>query len=224
MEQSQQQFQWYYVFSAKSLQRYILHGNKLQLMIGASNLVERIPTELIPAMLETMNLAENRDFRILSSTAGSIRILFASEDSARHLAEIVPLVMNQYAPGLEFVQHYQKMKDSILDTMQEGEQAIQIRRNIRFPQYPLPGPLVKRNPRSGLAAVGMAYFGTDTEWMDAVSQAKKKAASDSTDILMKKIFPEDFSNGEQNPVLELEKLIENEGDYIAILHADANNM
>ncbi len=76
------QWNYYYVFSSKSLQKYILHGNKLQFLVGASNLIEGIPTKVIPAVLDSMGLQADTDYQILSASAGSTRILFASKASA----------------------------------------------------------------------------------------------------------------------------------------------
>ena len=63
----------YYVLASKGIQDYILRGDKLKLMIGGSEVVDRLPEKLAGRLLISMGLSEDEDFLFLSRAAGGAR-------------------------------------------------------------------------------------------------------------------------------------------------------
>jgi hypothetical protein len=202
-------FNWYYVVASKGIQDFILRGDKLRHMVGGSELVEQIPTVLIPNVLEKLAITEHK---ILSTAAGGARILFAKESDARRLAEVLPLAISLHAPGLEAVQALVELKGNLADAMETAEKMLQSRRNLIAVVYPPASPLAVRVPRTGQVAVDEIQ----KEAADAAMLVKEQARE--AKILFKKLG----ISSELCPV-DTEKLA-GDNSYLAIFHADANGL
>lgn len=250
---------YYYVFTAKGLQGYIFGSDKLRLMVGASELIESIPS-LLQGLLEKLCGVEcsaekgslgsvtslfqglfgksggverpggkdsAEEFRVLSSAAGGFRVLLFSEELGRKLVRLVPPTLAVYAPGLPFVQTLLEVKDGLATTMERAEAILQVRRNVLFPDLPVPGPLVKRAPRSGLAVVGR-FKGEEA---DAAMVAKNAAVSRAKEGLALRVLPPEGlveSGGVRSPRYALpddfSHLTRGERSTIGIVHIDGNGL
>ena len=91
---------WLYVYSAKSIQNYILRSDKLAEMIGASDLVESLSHDILDDTLFSLGLAKART---VNRAAGAARILFDTREEADMLAKFWPFVVNQKCRGLHIV-------------------------------------------------------------------------------------------------------------------------
>jgi len=215
------QFSWYYILAAKGIQKYILQGDKLSLMIGGSELVENLPGRFLSDVLCELKQCEGSDYIVLSRTAGCARLLFREKTPPFQLAEIMPLLVSLYCPGVDIVQSVCEITDGLPKTMENAERQMKIRRNYPNPVYPIPGPLVERTPRTGLPKVGFLNR-SEGEPADDAMLKKDKAASEARNTLKEKIFGSD-----QSPIrlaLDFNELAPEETDYIAIVHADANGL
>lgn len=92
-------WQTLYVMAAKGIQSFILQGDKLRLMIGGSELVEALPDDLVVRTLSELGAAKD-EYKVLTSSAGGIRILFRNRDWPERLAKLLPCAITLYAPGL----------------------------------------------------------------------------------------------------------------------------
>jgi len=133
----------------------------------------------------------------------------------------MPLLISRYCPYLDIVQDVREIHDGLAATMRKAEHLLQVRRNLPFPIYPVSGPLAAHAPRTGLPVTGTISLGVDPEPADASMLAKERARNDSRNTLYDKLsnsnrssfrFADDFEE------------IAKEDDYIAVLHADANNL
>lgn len=250
---------YYYVFTAKGLQGYIFGSDKLRLMVGASELIESIPS-LLQGLLEKLCGVERsaekgspgnvaslfqglfgksggversdgkdsaEEFRVLSSAAGGFRVLLSSEELGRKLVRLVPPTLAVYAPGLPFVQTLLEVKDGLATTMERAEALLQVRRNVLFPDLPVPGPLVKRAPRSGLAVVGR-FKGEEA---DAAMVAKNATVSRAKEGLALRVLPPEGlreETGVRSPRYALpddfSHLTRGERSTIGIVHIDGNGL
>ncbi|HOO87802.1 MAG TPA: hypothetical protein PK442_08865, partial [Synergistales bacterium] len=83
-------FHHYYVLASKGIQEYILRGDKLKLMIGGSELIDKLSSNLVERLLHAMGLSPESDFTILMKAAGGVRILFAEKEYAERFAALLP--------------------------------------------------------------------------------------------------------------------------------------
>ncbi len=210
-----------YTLAAKSLQSYILHGDKLRLMVGASELIEELPQGFLSELLSGCGFGKDKHYTVLSRAAGSARLLFFDEAFAHILARVLPLAISRYAPGLDVVQDVRMVEGGLGATLSAAERQLSVRRNLPAPAYPVAGPLVDRAPRSGFPAVGTLTYGADPEPADAAMLAKAGKIGQAHSGLLKKMLG-DLLEERKSPT-NLEELV-SEREYLALLHADANGL
>lgn len=226
-------YDYYYVLASKGIQEYILRGDKLKLMIGGSDLVDKLPENLVLSLLSSMglrgNVGEDNDYLLLSGTAGGARLLFKKREDAERFSSLIPPAFSCYAPGLDFVQAFCEIKGSLAEAMEETEKKLAVRRNLVFPNYPVPGPLVERSPRSGLPASGVLKMsGGRKEEADESMFAKSRIAESARSELAIRTLPSSAKSEDGSPNFALpftfEELTDHENSTIAILHIDGNGL
>lgn len=215
-------FSWYYVLSAKGIQNFILQGDKLRLMVGGSELIENLPNVFLIDLLRELGLSENIDYKILSQAAGGARLLFKEGRAVRDLARVVPLALSRYVPGLDFVQDWRVVQGSLAATMDASEKALQQKRNLVFPHYPVAGPLIDRAPRSGLPVADRIHQGGTHEPADPSMLARDRASKRARHALLDKLLGEKFRSLRLPE--NIEDMFDGERGYVAVLHADANGL
>lgn len=214
----------FYVLAAKGIQGFILKGNRLRFMVGGSELVQQIPGSFLEKVLEGLNLQGNKDYRVVSRAAGSARVLFRDEAKAREVAKIVPLALSEFAPGLDAVQTVQSVEGSFADLIRNAEKSLLERRQLQYADYPVPGPLVERVPRSGLPFADYCYFGgekADKEQADRIMLAKDKSAEKLTG-LAERVLPKRLQGSRARMAMDFSDI--GDGDNIAIVHIDGNGL
>ena len=215
----------YYVLASKGIQDYILRGDKLKLMIGGSEVVDRLPETLAGRLLISMGLSEGEDFLFLSRAAGGARILFARKEYAQRFSELLPPAFSLYAPGLDFVQFFSEIRGNLAETMDEAEKILAVRRNLAFPSYPVPGPPVERSPRSGLPSAGILRLsGGNREEADLSMLIKSTAAEEAKTGLAHKTLPEARGGKSYELPLSFEELTGEGNNDIAVVHIDGNGL
>lgn len=202
--------QFLYVYASRGIQEFVLRGTKLKEMVGASELIEDLSTSVLPQTLHALDLQHKST--LVSQAAGAARILFDSEESARRLAALWPMVVSLKAPGLQIVQAIVKMEDSILETVARAERQLAVERNLLHPTLPVAGAFTRRCPRTGNPAV---EFDEDQTPIDAEALAKRRSVSNRIVQLLDPDgnlqWPSDFS-----------QIAGSDNAYIAIIHADGN--
>ncbi len=235
--------QWLFIAAAKGLQGYVLRSDPLKEMIGASELIERLPRtakeDFLRQVLDQLGLKPE----VLTDAAGAARMLFQSWDEAARLARLWPLLASQFAPGLEMSVAVVEVQDGQLgDAIETAEREINTNRNFPAASLPEAGPWVARNRRTGLPAVARVpaldeedRARNQSDAVDDESRRKREAAGETAqNTLLAKIIPERF-NQAFNPntghpsakdrwTPDLTKLATNESSYLAIIHADANGL
>ncbi len=221
-------FPFYYVFAAKGLQKFLLQGDKLRLMVGGSTLIENLAGDFFPSLLINMGLVKGEDYLCLFQAAGGIRLLFRKKEFAERLVRLVPAALSLHAPGLEFVQtSLEILPEGLAKTIEKAEQLLANRRNLLFPSYPVAGPLVDRCPRSGLPAVKNIFFGGDKELADEGMVARSRAVEQAADTLRSKALSP--KEREQMPRLDFptdfcDLSAGRERENIGIVHIDGNGL
>ncbi len=207
----------YYCFAAKGIQDYILRGDRLRLMVGGSELIESLPNKFLARLLDGLGLKEPSDYEILSRVAGGARIIFKEGKDAERLAEVLPLAVSLYAPGLEVVQDLRPLNRGLADVMADAEKALSRRRSVLFAASPSAGPLVERAPRTGLPVAEELRHRGRREPADAAMLARDGAAD--AEALRRKIYPDKAMRFAEN----IEEIAGERG-CVAVLHADGNGL
>lgn len=216
-----------FVTQAKGIQSYILASDKLKDMVGATEMVERLPGEFIEKVLDGLGMAKEDDYKILTVAAGSTRIRFTKSEDAERLALVWPMVCAHLAPGLEVVQTLQPLGVDYLQAIRDAEKALTLSRGRKDPPLPVVGPSVARAQRTGGAAVRDVVEHKDepSERLDAATRAKRNLR----DEVSNKTVPEVFKNlGLDHEKFAIPKdfnqIAGSDKDYLAVIHADANGL
>lgn len=211
---------------AKSIQAFIMRTNKLKHIVGASELVSSLTRSggFLDEVIAALGISEN-NIKSLVRAAGSARVLMLPEDALK-LASVWPLACSLFAPGLEMTQAVLEVGASLPSALEEAERQLRRSRSCPYPVLPVPGPLVRRVPRDGMAATGLARTPEGTqEPVSAEMQRKlKESATNQTEMLagiledseldiLKERWPDDF-----------EQISGPERDYLAVIHADGNGL
>ena len=202
-----------YSFAAKDIQNYILRSDKLVEMVGASELIDRFCREegFLHSCIQTFGIKDD-EYQFITQAAGWAKILFKREEDARALYKYMPIAASFYAPGLNIVQNIVPVNGSISAAINKSEKQLIYARstlNVRLPEI---GPLIDRNPRTGLAATGNAYG----ESIDEESKSKRET---KTNNLIQRMTG---ASADDTWPKELENISGSERKYIAIIHADGN--
>ena len=215
-----------FVTAAKSIQAFIMRTNKLKHILGASELVSSLtrPEGFLDEVIAALGISQD-SVEDLVRAAGSAKILMPPED-ARKLACIWPLACSLYAPGLEMTQVVLPVGEDQSAALEKAEQLLRKKRSSPFPTLPVPGPLVKRVPRDGLAAVGMTRTPEGIQELVSAEMKRKLRASSTRQNEMldgildageleklKDRWPDDF-----------EQISGTEREYLAVIHADGNGL
>lgn len=217
------------LFEAKSIQDYILRSGRLRHIVGASELIDSLTTDLLDDVLAALCLTEGRDIRF-SRRAGGAVYLFSSRQGARDaFRDLWSLVVRQYAPGLEFVI---AQGEGATDhaAYQQALEGLQAARNRQPPVLPSGGPVTRYAPRTGQPAVSndaklglqdaaTSRFGLDRFWRRGGLTAKF-ADMDSVPI---DAWPR---NLEYSPNAEdgTDFPFWPDNRYLGLIHADGNGL
>lgn len=228
------------------IQKYVFASNELRDNIGASSIIKNLFTELaVPALQEacdlkteqvkeTMNRWEQKPAEILMendpsipfeigvSGGGKALIFFRNSNRAREFVKIFTRDLLVKAPGLQlavaiddnFVHNEQFTK-----RLEELYKQLTVNRNQYFPVTTLATHgITAICPNTGMS---LDCF-TEREYMSSAGCAKRHAADREEKELQEKLNHEytDYSFSSR-----VDRLGQREGDsYIAVVHADGNNM
>lgn len=204
-----------YSFAAKDIQNYILRSDKLVEMVGASELIDHLCREngFLQQCIENLGIA-NTGYEFITQAAGWAKIKFQDESDALTLYKYWPLAVSLYAPGLHIVQSIIPVNGSISAAINESEKQLIYARNTLNASLPEVGPLINRNPRTGLAAIGKL----NDESIDEESKRKRET---TTNNLIQRMTGAPADNTWPK---KLENIAGSERKYLAIIHADGNSL
>lgn len=233
-----------YGAAVQGIQDFIFKTNKLQEIVGASELVEQVcTTEFAKALglkgSESELLKQLfADEKAIVNAAGNIKYIFDDYDSCQNVVRVFPLQIVAHAPGVTISQAVVKYgplneKDSegkggkpeVFDfehAVLRLEEKLRSQRNkpMRSPSIGLMG--IERSRQTGLPVI-ITEFGNDKDY-DAGTYRKlyeDENHRDATTTLCKNAFGSDvgvkkipFNIGD----------ITGKNDWIAIIHADGNGL
>lgn len=206
-----------YGAAVQGIQDFIYRTNSLKEIIGASDIVEQICTNLfVKALKKDTNQQYdiNDDEHFIVHAAGNIKYIFENEEECAEVVKIFPKLVMEEAPGITISQAVVEMSGKTFSSASnELEKHLRIQRNkpARSTTIGLTG--IKRNRQTGLPALcGKELYDEAT--------TKKIEHSDATALCAKA-----FGNNVPNEKFPFNiSDITSQNDWIAIIHADGNGL
>ena len=215
-----------YGAAVQGIQSFIFQTNKLREIVGASELVEEICTEVFEKEVgDSFHEYDGTTGAVLMAS-GHIKYIFDESDPA--LAKVVknmPKRVQSHAPGITFSQAVVKMTGDYNKEVEELEKLLKIQRNKPMRSQTLGLMGILRSRQTGLPVIEYKKVKGKYEYLDAAAYAKLFDTTNSDNERKgeknrNKTIPDD----EKRPLL---KDLDKKGgtnDWIAIIHIDGNGL
>jgi len=207
-----------YGASVQGIQGFIFQTNKLQEIVGASDLVEWFCSEGFLARFSKDFEVQMIKKDIVRNAGGNIRIVFSDQAELKKMVKNFPKYIMEKAYGITLSQavvefengEYLKKKDELEFQLTKARNQAAIPLDARF-------SLMKQTPRTGKPA----FKFKSKEYFDKGNWQKKDNKEEArVNILLGKLDLQDIV---AKFPLEMD-VIANENNKIAIIHADGNKM
>lgn len=234
-----------YMFEAHSIQPYVLQGGKLRDMVCASELIESLvysdPTgstdnqRELDLVLAQLNLEPEINCWFSRRGGAAFYLFLTGKDAfeqAQRLRDLWYMTVTAIAPDLPFC-HTIAQADKPADAIMLGSKKLRLARN-RLPVNPVSvSPVVRRVPRTGLAA--SVYSVREKELIDSPTIIKRCDRYVDASLLNSKFTPKGYdlkfpANMDSSELDSDERNLNtlfpfmNDSRRIAVLHADGNGL
>lgn len=231
------------LFEAESIQAYITDSGRLVDAVGASARVDqlcgdlldsgaRAPTQdLLSAVLRAagvsvvLKAAEVLGSQVCFSRrgGGAFIALFGDDQVRSRVQALWSAALAEVAPGLRFGMATASAS-SALEAAQAGMKRLRALRNQPSPVLPEAGPLTRRAPRTGRAAVRLLRKGGADEWVDAQTAIHSgyELRAQTHDALTARFSPA-LTDWPRNLETDF-PFLDNGHREIAMVHADGNGL
>lgn len=184
-----------YGASVQGIQEFIFATNKLQEIVGASELVKQIAEEF-----EKLSGYEKENKNIIINTAGNIKAIFEDESQCKKVILEFSKIIQQKAYGITLSQAVVKFDGEVKDYINELERKLKIQRNKPSLPLDLSLNIMKLNP----------------------STAKPLVNKDSDRATAQKLKV--YKAIEQDETFKELKDISNVKNKLAVIHIDGNGL
>ena len=234
-----------YQFEAVSIQDYIMASAKLKEMVGASQLLEGLTTNILDACLNQLGfkvsenmsgLTKMTDNQILfpRKAGGVFLAVMKAGDKAQELTAVWPLIVQQAVPGLKF-SVVSAIGNDIKVLINDARQKLTAQKNTPKIVLPELTPIAMRSPRTGSSVYTHNKAQGKTVSIDYPTHIKQ--TSQNKDIFQEvtnkwlpktekgRKFPKIFDHTTESDKPEQFPLSIEEGEHtVAIVHADGNGI
>lgn len=212
---TQNKKRYMYGAAVQGIQNYIFRTNELRDIVGASDVVERICTDLFCSEL---GKAYSRESAVVQA-AGNIKYIFDDEALCRRVVREFPKRVVGEAPGVSISQAVVEFDDDFASAVDRLEERLREQRNrpMRPAQLGLMG--MRRSRTTGLPAVEMLRG----EYVDSSTRSKRNS-NNQTLLLCRKAFGCTDSELNHRRVAYDTGALTGRNSWIAVIHADGNGL
>lgn len=224
------------LFEAESIQAYITDSGRLTDAVGASARVDQLCGDLLDAGERPSSKGQD----LLSAVLGVVGVLgdqvcfsrrgggafialFKDEAARDRVQALWSAALAEVAPGLRFGLAAASGSNE-LEAAEAGRKRLRALRSQPSPVLPEAGPLTRRSPRTGRAAVSTITKGGSEEWVDAQTAIHSGHAQRSqTHDALTAHFSEALEDWPRNLETDF-PFLDNGHREIAMVHADGNGL
>ena len=226
-----------YGAAVQGIQGFIFQTNKLREIVGASELVEEICTDMFVDLFPKVGV-KYEDENCILHAAGNIKYIFDNEDECNKIVRVFPKMVAEFAPGITASQAVVKMErefSEFKDAVGELEKRLRVQRNKLMRSATLGLMGIQRSRQTGLPVVLKPNDKGKNDLIDASTWAKLYALDKMNNQVRKKtnlsLCKKAFCKTDEEKELlkheqvayDIEKITKN-NDWIAIIHADGNGL
>lgn len=200
------------------IQSFIFDTGKLKEIIGASEYIEQLCTSTFQEAVGESYVEDNH----IIGAAGKIQYLFNDKYSCQELIYDFSKSIQEEVPGLTFSQAVVEVKGDLEDAhISLLEKRLAMQRSKAKVPHGLGWMITERARRTGGNAIHSKNIKDDI--IDRAQQTKEVTARKTT--LLGKLIGDDESVSEKNAPKLFENLLKSkETGWIAVVHADGNNL
>lgn len=231
--------QYLYGAAVQGIQSFIFQTNELKDIVGASELVENICTELFAkALYEEKNSRDelieflDKDDNAVLNAAGNIKYIFNTKEDCEKIVRDFPKRVVEYAPGITISQAVVEIKDPNKDfekKVNELENLLRIQRNKPMQSTTIGLMGVLRSRKTNLPVVDSEIVKGERLYYDAATLAKRydmsggvKGEKRTALELAKDAFGKEELQID-DVAIDIEDMVD-KNNWIAIIHADGNGL
>lgn len=211
-----------YGAAVQGIQSFIFQTNQLKEIVGASELVEMVCTELFAGQIGKRWTDLDKDPNAILNAAGNIKYVFEDKELCGKVFRNFPKAVMEAAPGITISQALVEFDGEFGEAIDELEKKLRAKRNRPSQSITIGNMGIQRSRKTGLPAVFAGCDGDkdEMEFLDSSSYRKRKAQKDSR--LYEKAVDTDIRE-KYKRVYDIEDMTL-KNDWIAIIHADGNGL
>lgn len=203
-----------YGAAVQGIQSFIFQTNQLKEIVGASELVEKVCTELFAEQLGKRWVDLDNDPNAILNAAGNIKYIFEYKEQCEKVFRNFPKAVMEAASGVTISQAIVEIKEDFGTAVDDLEKLLRAKRNQPSQSITIGNMGIQRSRKTGLPAV------CKDEFLDA-SSFKKREANKYSRLYEKAVNASLREEYERVYNIDDMTLL---NDWIAIIHADGNGL
>lgn len=216
-----------YLFGANinEIQSLIFETGKLKEIIGGSVFIEQACTTEFVKAVEKTGFPFRAENQVINA-AGKIQYIFDSREACEKVVFDFFKRLSVKMPGIKYVQAVQKLEGELKkEDIRALERKLNVQRSKSIHQHQLGLMISERARKTGGIGFKFEKDGNEDEVIDLKQHTKRRYNYESKGSLFNKFFPDENKYSEEIFPQEIDDIrIKKENEWIAIVHADGNNL
>lgn len=213
-----------YGASVQGIQSFIFETNKLKEIVGASELVEQICNNWFAAFINSSTEELKKDKNALINAAGNIKYVFDNEAVCKQIVKNFPKYVMENAPGITISQSVIEFEGELQQQhINNLEENLKTQRN-RIKKALFPAIMISERTRQ-TGNAGVSWDKKEQKVFDKAQLLKRKQVDNSVLSLSKKLTGKEIKiHNFTFEVEDIAKGLKGNNNWIAVIHADGNNL